>query len=730
VDEDTPTELSYLLTALGCVDLLVRAMVARVREGQPGGDPYRGLYIDEAEVDRLRDEAMGVPTWLELDAGVDRRSLQSMLDRQRERLEALRYSFEARGVTPRLELLCSRFGLDAFEREVLLLVLLVELDPRYERMFGYLHDDVTRRQPSIDLALNLLCGDLETKLSRRAHFSARRPLLRHQLLRSGPPSGESHSTLLRQELRVDERVVSFLFGDDPLPDALADWVRTELEPCERVEEPAPDLREPLERAQAVLAARGIVYLQGPRGVGRRGAGVWLANLIGRGVLVVDGATLALASERLVEVTRLAIREARLRDAVLYWDGLDPLLDDAKQHELTLLLDGVRDAGVACILAGAATFELGWRHGTLEFRRVQFRIPTRPERVSLWRRALGPHAENIDGPSLERLASQFRLTRAKIFESAATARNLAAVRRDDGRPTSAECFEAARVRSRPKLHHLARRVEARHGWDELVLPGDQQRQLEEIVAHVRYRGLVFDHWGFERKLSYGRGLAVLFSGQSGTGKTLAAGIIAGELGLDLYRIDLSSVVSKYIGETEKNLARVFDEAATSNAILFFDEADALFGKRSEVRDSHDRYANIEVGYLLQRMEDYEGITILATNARASMDPAFVRRMAFSVDFPFPEAPERRRIWERAIPPETPRGDDLDIDELAARFRITGGNIRNIALSAAFLAASNGKVVKMEHVVQATRREYQKLGRVCAAREFGPLFIHLQGEGEQP
>jgi SpoVK/Ycf46/Vps4 family AAA+-type ATPase len=234
--------------------------------------------------------------------------------------------------------------------------------------------------------------------------------------------------------------------------------------------------------------------------------------------------------------------------------------------------------------------------------------------------------------------------------------------------------------------------------------------------MKYRSVVFDQWGFDRKLSLGKGLNMLFAGPSGTGKTMAAEIMAGELGLDVYKIDLSTVVSKYIGETEKNLARIFAEAETSNAILFFDEADALFGKRTEVRDSHDRYANIEINYLLQKMEEHEGVVILATNFRKNMDDAFVRRMHFTVEFPLPCEADRRRIWERIWPEETPQSADLDFEFMARRFEMPGGNIRNVAMAAAFLAASDGGVVSMSHLLHGTRREYQKMGKVVSQGEF--------------
>ena len=269
----------------------------------------------------------------------------------------------------------------------------------------------------------------------------------------------------------------------------------------------------------------------------------------------------------------------------------------------------------------------------------------------------PPRSDADLPAV---AAKFRFTGGQISDAAATARNLARWRDpEDGHVTATDLYAASRLQSNRKLADLARKITPHYTWPDIVLPADRMAQLREICNTVKYRAQVYDAWGFDRKLALGKGLNVLFAGPSGTGKTMAAEIIAGELGLDLYKIDLSTVVSKYIGETEKNLARIFAEAETSNAILFFDEADALFGKRSEVRDAHDRYANIEIAYLLQKMEEYEGVVILATNLRKNMDDAFVRRVHFTVEFPFPAEADRRRIWEQIWPAETPRSPELDL-----------------------------------------------------------------------
>jgi SpoVK/Ycf46/Vps4 family AAA+-type ATPase len=327
--------------------------------------------------------------------------------------------------------------------------------------------------------------------------------------------------------------------------------------------------------------------------------------------------------------------------------------------------------------------------------------------------------------LGELATKFRFTPGQIQDTVSTARNLARWRDPAaGQVTMDDLYAASRLQSNQKLRELARKITPHYTWDDIVLPADRMRQLREIVNQIKYRAQVYEVWGFDRKLAMGKGLNALFAGPSGTGKTMAADIMAGELGLDLYKIDLSSVVSKYIGETEKNLARIFMEAETSNAILFFDEADALFGKRSEVRDAHDRYANIEISYLLQRMEEYDGMVILATNLSKNLDDAFVRRMHFTLEFPFPDVKHRRRIWEKIWPTETPRSSKLDLDFMARRIEVAGGNIRNIALAAAFLAADDGAVIDMRHLMRATQREYQKMGKVVMDGDFGEYITYAR------
>jgi hypothetical protein len=357
----------------------------------------------------------------------------------------------------------------------------------------------------------------------------------------------------------------------------------------------------------------------------------------------------------------------------------------------------------------------WPSGSQAFIHLEVQSPTPDEQQTLWRQALGETAEALNG-QVEQLAHQFQLNGPMI--RAVWAEVVGQLSKPEisvqSTATPQECDRlgqllrhTCRVHTRPQLDDLAQRIEAIATWEDLVLPERETTILKTIAAHVHHRVQVYDRWGFRTKGDRGLGISALFAGVSGTGKTMSAEVLAAALQLDLYRIDLSSVVSKYIGETEKNLRRIFDAAEASTVILLFDEADALFGKRSEVKDSHDRYANMEVSYLLQRMEAYQGLAILTTNLKDSLDSAFLRRLRFVIKFPFPDARQREEIWQKVFPPQTPT-QDLDLRKLA-KLNVSGGNIRNIALNATFLAASQDEPVQMKHLKAAAYSEYLKLER---------------------
>jgi SpoVK/Ycf46/Vps4 family AAA+-type ATPase len=340
--------------------------------------------------------------------------------------------------------------------------------------------------------------------------------------------------------------------------------------------------------------------------------------------------------------------------------------------------------------------------------IALAAPDYCERQTRWRRALGAAGAELDEASVAMLAARYRLSARDIAQAARLA-GVQAQARGAHRPEAADVRRACRHYAKARADGLARQIEPRATWADLVVPDEVQTQLEEFCAQVRHRGKVLYEWGFDRRLTLGKGLSALFTGPSGTGKTLAAEVIAHALEFDLLKVDLAAVVSKYIGETEKNLQRVFDSADRADCILFFDEADAVFGKRSEIKDAHDRYANIEVNFLLQRLDEYEGVAILASNLAQNIDEAFARRLQFTVEFPFPDERLRLSIWRNHFPKEAPVAADLDLDYFARAFKISGASIRKIVLNAAFLAADEGEPITAGHLLRATRREYERMGK---------------------
>jgi SpoVK/Ycf46/Vps4 family AAA+-type ATPase len=448
----------------------------------------------------------------------------------------------------------------------------------------------------------------------------------------------------------------------------------------------------------------------------------LAALTSSKLLVVDIEHALAVAPDFDQSLWLIIREARFHQALLYFENLDALLSEQRAVSCRWLFKAVNEASSTIILEGEKALDISTR-----IHEVYFLVPDFARRRTCWEDNLRRHSIALDAETLDALAGSFRLPSGEIETAVTAALDRARWRTAErplsdplsvtsAHPTAQDLFACARARSSHHLGRFARKIEPRYNWADLVLPVDQLSQLREICARSKYQHVVYGNWGFGRKLSLGRGLNALFSGHPGTGKTMVAEVIANELLLDLYKIDLSQVVSKYIGETEKSLNSIFQEAQASSAILFFDEADALFGKRTEVKDSHDRYANIEVSYLLQKMEEYDGIAILATNLRQNIDEAFLRRMQFIVEFPFPDEEHRRRIWKVVFPPEAPMASDVDFSLLARTVRLAGGNLKSIGLAAAFYAASDGGVIRRQHLINAARREFQKLGRNWNERDW--------------
>jgi hypothetical protein len=707
IDPSVSIEREYLKAVLSWLDArLEREVRSWQLAGQDPADRFRGLYVTDAEALAITRQGPG-SHW---GTGI------SLPDEEEDRITAAEQNAAARIIaleeeeeSLRLKELGSTFGLNEFEWWTFMICLAPALDLRYERIYAYLQDDITRTHASIDLILNLLLPEGLSRLDYLQYFDRHSNLRLFRLLEPVDEQGKPFNAL-RRAFTIPAPVVSWLLGayaSDQLELYLPLEEEVELA-AEIFEQPGIPDSAVFQRVHPMLSLHGDDRMQQDLSARR------LAAALNRPLMIASFAEGA-APETAVDMLYPAVRDARMLGALLYVRGFDCLID----RDGCLLpgaFEALRYLGDSVLLGSRTAFKFNDEMAGNDYplMRVSYERPSAAERVELWGMALEELAENLPPHELETLAGQFVLTSGQIVAAASAAMSRAVQLGRKLQP--ADLYEAARLHSGHHLSELAQKIEPRYSWGDLVLPETPITMLRELVNMVRSRPLVLETWGLGRKLTAGKGISALFTGPPGTGKTLAAQIMAYELGIDLYRIDLSTVVSKYIGETEKNLERIFREAQASNAILFFDEADAIFGKRSEVKDAHDRYANIEVGYLLQRMEAYDGIAILATNLRANLDEAFTRRLQFIIHFPFPEEVYRRRIWEVLTPPDLPGADGLDYAMMAKRFKLTGGSIRNIIASAAFLAANDGGRVTMVHLMHGARREFQKMGKLLQEQDF--------------
>lgn len=719
-------DLRHLLARAAAVERRIRHAVELRRSTDPDpDDDFRGLYLTDESIVRLLDEegARGFP---------------ALDDSQAEGSPPGEGAVETEKDS-RLAALAREFGLTPLDTEILLIALVPDLDDRFEAFYGYLNDDVSRRRPSIGLALGL-CGVALSDPAARARLAAGAPLRAGGLLLAE----DLHRPFLSRALRVPDRVAAHLLGDDTPDPRLADL----LAPWQAV----PGVGDPAPLAGVLADGVVLAYLSEDQG----GAGTALAasalRMAGRRVLGLDLARLA-EDPSPAEAVSTLVREARLTGAGLVCAPLD-----AVSRERPGLLRLLTATPVPTVLVGRAPWDASWSVAPpllLHAPRVE---PS--ARGALWRdayervsarghapgrvlgqapgHALGQAPDHASGdghghgaglvpgtsaplpPGIapDLLLAPFLLTPEQITGAARSAAQ--AARLAGGELTADHVRRGARAQNAAGLDRLARRIEPTVTWDDLVLPPDTHTQLRELTARARHRDRVLGEWGMRPGGGRGRGVSALFAGDSGTGKTMSAEVIAADLGLDLYTVDLATVIDKYVGETEKNLERIFTEAAGVNGVLLFDEADAIFGKRSDVKDAHDRYANVESAYLLQRMESFDGLAILATNLRANLDDAFTRRLDLVVDFPVPDPEQRLLLWDRCLGPTLPRGTDLDLPFCAENFELAGGNIRSIAVTSAYLAAEAGGAVTMETVIHAIQREYQKLGRLTLASEFGPYL----------
>ncbi len=714
--------LEHLKDELGKLDLLIQVRIVAFR--QAGQTPFptdpTHMYISHEEVDQLLKP---LPAWQGVRAAS--KDIQVSLERHQQELRKKVGHSLQQGIFLALPQLTHIFSLSPFEVEILLICLAPELDRKYDKLYAYLQDDITRKKPSVDLVLDLLCASEAERWEARSYFSPQSPLFRTGMLTFiedvQSPSGSSD---LARFLKLDARILNYLLGTNHVDAQLVNCSKLIL-PHSNTEAIFidPSIQKNLLQFmqhhfsdQSKHRKKLVIHLHGSYGVGKKELAASLCKTLQIPLLILDLPLLLKAPAQIESQLKLAFREGLLQQAALFLEGIDPISDPQESHRLKYLAQAISQYGWLTFLAGEKAWvqQPGQFEGSL-FQSIQLPLPDTSLRKAAWAHHLSPLNIEETHTWEEALANQFRLSPGQIRDAVQSMQ--AQKKRSKSNITCADLFKACREQSNQKLNEMARKITAHSDWNDIILPDAQLTQLKEICTQVKHRAQVFGVWGFEQKLSYGKGLSVLFSGPPGTGKTLAAEVIAHALGLDCYKIDLSGLVSKYIGETEKNLSKVFQEAETSNAILFFDEADALFGKRTEVSDAHDRYANIETSYLLQKMEEYEGIVILATNLRDNMDEAFTRRIRFIIEFPFPDIEQRLAIWKRHFPKQAPLSDDVDYDFLSRNVQVAGGNIKNIVLNAAFLAAENGQVIRMAHLIQGTKREYEKIGKLWDESRLG-------------
>jgi len=642
------------------------------------------LYISESEVDQLLSQKQETQKPSTNEVGL----LSAEIDRKKK-------SALQKGVELRLESLRNLLNLTELEMDTVLVALASEIDPKYSKLFAYLQEDVTKKKPTIGLVLTLFCTSRENAIKAQGLFTRNSRLQQNSIL----TINDTEAAFIEKPLKLDERVVSFLLGSDELDATVATFASV-IQPTNRVKHvDASETDAGVFKAFTEL--KPVFLLHGsnePQEFAKT-----ICNTKKTALIVANAEKLK--TDNLQYHLRLLLRETLFQRAALYFDKFDSASEETRK---TIVETAEHCSEVVFIPTKAGL--------SLKKKTISVTLPNlrSADREKVWKIFLG------DFPGIDGLVAKFRFNANEIASAVETAQNLALLKNPSHpKLTLDDLYAGCRSQSSPI--QLAVKINPRYSWQDIVIPLDKKQQLLEIRSYVKHLGKVYESWGFDKHYR-SKGLNILFSGQSGTGKTMAAEIIAHDLNLDMYKIDLSLVVSKYIGETEKNLNRIFEEAEKSNAVLFFDEADALFGKRSEVKDSHDRYANIEIGYLLQKMEEQEGIVILATNLSKNIDDAFTRRMNFIVEFPFPNEESRLAMWHQIFPDKTPI-DTIDYQFLA-KLQISGGNIRNIAAAAAFLAAEDSARVDMKHIVRAAKREFQKISKDYSKEDFGKYYELLE------
>jgi len=721
---------------IGRMYLLTKGHSGGGPTAEPPDGPLEELYVTDQEFQQHLSALSGLPpaSLSDPDASKSLASIDRGIAILERKIRAEVVAAARRGRPSLFDTLCERLGLPPIDQEILLLALAPEIDRRYRRVFAYLHDDFTRGIPSVGLIVDILAPLLgaNDRLGILSRLEPGSPLLRGGLVLLLTPRADDVRPLSQRHLRVSEAVAGWLLGVPRMSDAVADRARFEGVPAPPPQLALPDdaparLHDIAERIGE--AQRGVtVFLLGKEPAGARAAADLLCHHLGVPRVTIEIGAFITGGERILEDLGRTVQDAWVFGAALHLVGF-PDTDTAEPaavRNLETVWRRLQEYPGTLLLPGREAPPASWLAESRHAMPFDIDDPGFAARVDIITRLLAEVGVpmDVEKDEVDKLANRYRLGRQQLQQSVAYARDTAWARAQhtetDARLTFEDLVDGARAQFARDVGGLARRIEPRFEFEDLVLPPKEKSHLDELLAFVEKRGQVYESWGFQSKFPRGTGAKALFFGRSGTGKTMAAECIARRLGMDLFSVDLSSVVSKWVGETEKNIGAIFDRAEAAQAVLLFDEADALFGQRTSVGSAVDRYANLETNYLLQRIETYDGVAILSSNLKANIDEAFTRRFHFIIEFPFPDLPSREEIWQRAFPIEAPLGDDVDFHFLADKFKFTGGNIKNCVLRSAFLGATEGDAIEMRHILRGILREYQNLEREPTERDFGPWW----------
>lgn len=652
-------------------------------------------------------------------------------DREREALFVRWRNFHGKaydtiksGVMLPFAYMLRKLELTEFEQYMACLAMSPELNREFERMYCYLQDDLAWRYPSLDL-----CVKMYTMDEQQENWLIHQTFIRREFLYcifDKPPATPESELAWRLKLRRDLIDFAFFYESDLLgrkAEYQLSVLGSKKETGQNINQETADT---IGRYLNEDSSGRLFFLRGPYGSGKKLQIRAVADALGYSVLFLDvREAVSRKEEQILEIVGNAVVRAVLEQAFLvfcHWEAIwkadkfkrqfaQDMLRKASLFFPNIFLTVEEEPGED-VMEGQ--YPAGYQ--IEEFR---MRFPSIQERSLLWKEFLAEAPEEEDTALYDRLAAQFDFTPGVIKEAAEFARKEAR-NKGEQQISATLLYRACQQKISHRLGERASRVNAAYTWDDLVLEDGPKELLRQACGQVAFRGKVYEQWGFQDKIAYGRGVSLLFAGPPGTGKTMAAQVLAKELNLELYKVDLSGVLSKYIGETQKNLREIFDEVKKSRSILFFDEADVLFGKRVDVSDARDISANAQTAYLLQKMEEYDGITILATNLLQNFDDAYKRRMKYIIRFTFPQKEQRALLWKKVFPKQMPLQTDIDISYLAENFELSGASIKNIALNAAFIAASRQELTGMEHIMTALQHEYEKSGKILGKAELKEYY----------